>query len=60
MTLLRTAVEQLRGTLVATQWRGDTALTLTLVVLAAAHGLLGLLISHLASVDVKQNVYLLT
>ena len=33
--------QQLRSTLVATQWRGDTALTFS-VVLAAVHGLLGL------------------
>ena len=35
--------QQLRGTLVATQWRGDTALINTSIVLAAVHGLLGLL-----------------
>ena len=72
---------QLRSALAAGQWRGDTALTLTSIVLAAVHCLSGLfqavsaiepslfvppppppppppapsLISHLASVDVKQN-----
>ena len=35
--------QQLRGTLVATQWRVDTALINTSIVLAVVHGLLGLL-----------------
>ena len=66
--------EQLRGTLVATQWRGDTALTCLLfwrrstassVFRVGARGPSlpsffprpPSLISHLESVDVKQNVY---
>ena len=34
--------QQLRGALVAAQWRGDTALINTSIVLAAVHGLSGL------------------
>ena len=44
VTLLRTAVETAITwyTIVAMQWRGDTALINTSIVLAAVHGLLGL------------------
>ena len=57
--------QQLRGALVAAQWRGDTALTAPLFSVAALHGLFGLfravsavepsLSRNLASVDLKQN-----
>ena len=70
--------QQLRSTLVAVQWRGDTALTLPLFwpprssgseravepslsrPLPPPHPPVPSLISIIASVDVKQNVYLLT
>ena len=54
--------QQLCGTLVATQWRGDTALTFWLFRRRSTASLPPFplspsLISHLASVDVKQKVY---